>query len=421
MISSVATLAGQSFPTMRSSVLSVLFAAAGSAWAQTPDGIFPQVPSGLTVQFGETIVLAGETIPIDVAQKQPTIGLPAVLPGDNEGKKFVLVMVADVKDLDANGPSNTRRKRQNNEQQPDDPQHKSGQSTYLHYLAANLTLTGPSFNGSTRLDSTGDPLAPYVAPKPITGGSHRYMSLVFAQPDTFTVPDATSAAIKSRAAFDLRKFLTDTGLQLPLWGNNFIVVSSTPSSSASTKASITGGSTRTSLVTDHSTTTFPDGVEATYLITRTTTEIVPTNAAAAGSRSSFDAKTFPAGIIFTTGISGLVTQTTVSRSTYTTTLTGADGVSSFVTTGTATLVVTLTGVPAVERSTLSTSGVFTSTGVSIGADGKPTTFTSTFTSAGVTTVTRPAFATTAAAAGRVGDGVGERAGMAVLGALLVWF
>lgn len=115
----------------------------------------------------------------------------------------------------------------------------------LHWLATDITLT----NGSLTIPST--PGAPYLRPNPPAGDSpHRYVFLLYAQPDGFSIPSQYAninppVNSTARIGFNLTAFAADTSLNSPL-AANYITVQSTNSTPATpTTFPPAGGSTVT--------------------------------------------------------------------------------------------------------------------------------------------------------------------------------
>jgi hypothetical protein len=115
----------------------------------------------------------------------------------------------------------------------------------LHWLATDIDLS------KSPLAIPTTPGAPYQRPNPPAGDSaHRYVFLLFAQPDGFSIPSKYSSIdpptnSSARIGFDLTAFAADTSLRAPL-AANYITVQSALSATASTTFPPAGGSTGTS-------------------------------------------------------------------------------------------------------------------------------------------------------------------------------
>ncbi|KAE9977685.1 hypothetical protein BLS_001209 [Venturia inaequalis] len=208
----------------------ILLAVAGFTRAQSPPNVFPQVNNALIVQFGGEQVQAGSTLPSDVPQTLPTIGIQQQQVVQSSAR-YLMVMV----DLDAATAGNTKNKRETNAaaapaatdaaQQPDDLEHSGGRDTYLHAMIQDYQLTGgnPKFgNGASLLQTgTNGPLK-WQAPN-VQGQTHRYMMMLFDQPSGFVVPSGLQQKVQNRQNFDLRDFMLQANLPLPRYGTWFII------------------------------------------------------------------------------------------------------------------------------------------------------------------------------------------------------
>src|ERR1700712_3276714 len=73
--------------------------------------------------------------------------------------------------------------------QPVDPQHQNGQSTFLQALIQDYTFSGQQQgDGGTLLQQSSNGPANYVGPQPNSNTGHRYMMLLFDQPQNFQMP-----------------------------------------------------------------------------------------------------------------------------------------------------------------------------------------------------------------------------------------
>jgi hypothetical protein len=121
----------------------------------------------------------------------------------------------------------------------------------------------PNFNGGgvMMLSSSNSGPVAWQAPNP-TSGSHRYIFLLFEQPDGFTIPASMLTAATARTNFDLKDFIQQANLPLPSWGNYFAAGDGAAASSvigggAAVPSVVGGGAGVTTTYT--TATTFPDG------------------------------------------------------------------------------------------------------------------------------------------------------------------
>jgi hypothetical protein len=118
-------------------------------------------------------------------------------------------------------------------------------TTLLHWLVTDIDISRTPASVSTAGG------APYLQPNPPAGDSaHRYVFLLYAQPDGFAIPSKYSSIIPpqnttARIGFDLNTFVTDTSLKAPL-AANYITVQSTQSANVSTTFPPAGGATGSS-------------------------------------------------------------------------------------------------------------------------------------------------------------------------------
>jgi len=104
-----------------------------------------------------------------------------------------------------------------------------------HWLVNGVTLTGSSpLNVST---SSGVAITQYAGPAPAQGsGAHRYVILLFTQPDNFTAPDGLNTPNIGVSVFNLTDYVSSSNLG-PIVAGTYITVeegaaSFTPSSTA---------------------------------------------------------------------------------------------------------------------------------------------------------------------------------------------
>ncbi|KAF2667568.1 PEBP-like protein [Microthyrium microscopicum] len=184
--------------------------------AQTPNGFIPEVDTSLTIVYDGSSIPAGQQLPQSGISAEPEINIDSsLLTTPPNATTFVanattglLIMM----DLDV--PRNGTR------------------TTLLHWLSPNIDLstTPASFSSSQG--------APYLPPSPPAGDSpHRYVFLLFAQPDGFTIPSTFDninppSSSAARVGFDLTSFAAQTSLSLPL-AANYITVQNTSASASS--------------------------------------------------------------------------------------------------------------------------------------------------------------------------------------------
>lgn len=110
--------------------------------------------------------------------------------------------------------------------QPQDQAHQGGQSTYLQCMTQGMKISSTQFgSGTYQLTGGSGALAAYVPPNPSSSNSpaaHRYMGLLFEQPPNFTIPANLQTMVTSRQNFDLRDFIEQCNLPLPMWSNFFV-------------------------------------------------------------------------------------------------------------------------------------------------------------------------------------------------------
>jgi len=92
----------------------------------------------------------------------------------------------------------------------------------LHWLANDWTY-GENSDHTVTLNPPSESVVAYAGPAPPSGsGPHRYITLVYPQPDTFT-PPGTPAAGSGVALFNLTQYLADSGLTAAIAGTYFTV------------------------------------------------------------------------------------------------------------------------------------------------------------------------------------------------------
>ncbi|KAF2673266.1 hypothetical protein BT63DRAFT_152008 [Microthyrium microscopicum] len=216
--------------------------AAGFTLAQSPVGVWPQVPNPLIVTYGGQQIPVGSNVQKTTLGMFPQLGLP---PGSvSNGQKFLFIML----DIDANGavvkvqqtgsyptPSAAMPMASSiaaaapsgaiaPDLQPADPQHLGGASTHLMSMVQDFSFTTSLLGatGGTYLAQGNNGPVPYIIPNPI--GGHRYLMLLLDQPTGWSVPPAVQSLMDSRSEFDIRAFVNQSGLGVPRYGSWFVVV-----------------------------------------------------------------------------------------------------------------------------------------------------------------------------------------------------
>ncbi|AAW46410.1 nucleus protein, putative [Cryptococcus deneoformans JEC21] len=177
----------------------------------------------LSVTFGSTAISTGDTLDQDAVSSSPTL---AVSPASNatleSGQLYTVVMVdADIVGTDESTTEQTR-----------------------HWLVNSASLSTDSapyavnWTGSTSITD-------YAGPGPASGsGSHRYVIIVYAQPDTFSPPANLSQAGTPLSTMSLSSYVSESGLGNLITANYFqvengeatVTVSSTSAVDSSTLA-----------------------------------------------------------------------------------------------------------------------------------------------------------------------------------------
>lgn len=96
----------------------------------------------------------------------------------------------------------------------------------LHAMNTGFKATQQTLNGtSTLLASSDQGPAPYFGPGPPASDTipHRYVQLVFPQPDNLNISASDFANTAARLNFDVPSFMTQNGISAPL-SANFITV-----------------------------------------------------------------------------------------------------------------------------------------------------------------------------------------------------
>ncbi|KAF2143466.1 uncharacterized protein K452DRAFT_317600 [Aplosporella prunicola CBS 121167] len=194
---------------------------AGAAWAQTPPNFQPSTNVNLPATFDENKTVGapsffplGGVFSMNATQSQPTVYLPAnttMLGNGTLPATYILMMV----DPDAPSPSNTSISDVLHWLQPGIRQSRSVETTTTEHGVALAMLS----------NSTA-PLAPYMGPHPPSVAPHRYILMLFRQPDPsdFIPPPGFEAFFNGsqRTNFNLTSFLGAAGLGSPVAANYFL-------------------------------------------------------------------------------------------------------------------------------------------------------------------------------------------------------
>jgi phosphatidylethanolamine-binding protein len=113
-------------------------------------------------------------------------------------------------------------------------QNNGSNTTLLHWLL-------PGLSGTTILNSTATPLAPYFPPGPPPGQTHNYAVFLYKEPSKFAVPadyapffNNLTASVYNRVGFNLTRFAGEAGLGAAVAANWFLV--GTPNATTSSVA-----------------------------------------------------------------------------------------------------------------------------------------------------------------------------------------
>ncbi|CBY01497.1 hypothetical protein LEMA_P002840.1 [Plenodomus lingam JN3] len=201
----------------RSLLAAALMAA---AQAQTPPGFVPEVSTKLEVMFNSTTVeTPGQLLSKAATANQPRFALSSDLLDSSD--TYMLVML----DLDLPPLNGTTERR-----------------VLLHAMITDFKATQQQVAGSAALlASTASGPASYLPPGPPATDTqaHRYVELLFEQPDGFNVEASVFANVQDRLNFDIESFAAENNVDAPIAANFFTVdgrasaaASGTPSSSA---------------------------------------------------------------------------------------------------------------------------------------------------------------------------------------------
>jgi len=145
----------------------------------------------LDVSFGKGSLTPGQNLSVADVQPTPKLSLVPANSSVTLGPKLTLAMVdADVVGTD------------------------ESQGQTRHWLVNSVTVG----QGSTLDFSTAKNITNYAAPLPATGsGPHRYVMLLYTQPDSFT-PPANLSSTTGVGKFNFPAYVKSTGLQGPVAG-----------------------------------------------------------------------------------------------------------------------------------------------------------------------------------------------------------
>ncbi|KAF2456876.1 phosphatidylethanolamine-binding protein [Lineolata rhizophorae] len=184
---------------MRSATALSAILLAAFAQAQTPEGFTPEVEDRLEVIVGDTYVSpAGLELTEAETQPKPQIGTnDTVL----EGTYVYMVIDPDAPIFNPDG----------------------SRSTVCHAVLSDYTSSGMTNDAGTNLLTTTStsPLE-YMGPAPPAEDppfAHRYIHMLFEQPDDFEVPPEMQASLQQRINFDFDGFREATGLGDPIRAN----------------------------------------------------------------------------------------------------------------------------------------------------------------------------------------------------------
>jgi phosphatidylethanolamine-binding protein (PEBP) family uncharacterized protein len=182
-------------------LVSTILLAGTTVLAQTtPEGFAPSANATLDVYYGTTYVSPGAMIKKSVTQKAPVIGATGTA---LTGKYLLALIDLDVPGALLGGPAGSRL-------------------TNLHALLQDYTASGTTQNGTATLTTKSTTPAAYQGPAPPSENPahpHKYVFLLFKQPDNFAVPSSQKSAVQQRMRFNITTFVKDAGLAAPVAGN----------------------------------------------------------------------------------------------------------------------------------------------------------------------------------------------------------
>jgi len=112
-------------------------------------------------------------------------------------------------------------------------------TTYpLIWLANNWTY-GENDDHTVTLDPPNSSVVDYSLPAPASGtGPHRYVSLIYAQPENFTAPPSPAPGSTNVTSFNLPTYLTSAGLNPAIAGTYFTVEEGTATVSVAATSAV---------------------------------------------------------------------------------------------------------------------------------------------------------------------------------------
>ncbi|EED15411.1 conserved hypothetical protein [Talaromyces stipitatus ATCC 10500] len=191
----------------------VALLAATRAQSQTPPGFKPSTELHLGVTFQDGVsVQAGHELLANEAKSAPQLDLHSLLaihhtqtPFYHSTWKFMVFMI-DI-DVERNGTK----------------------YPLLHWYQPDLILSGRTGRLSIESDSN-MPKAMYAGPAPPPGPAHRYVEVIFKQPERYELPadfeKFLENTIAARLGFDIEQFVKEAGLSEPVAGNWFLTATS---------------------------------------------------------------------------------------------------------------------------------------------------------------------------------------------------
>lgn len=172
--------------------------------AQTPPGFVPEVQTKLEVMFNATpVATPGQMLTKAATENQPRIALSSNLVDSTE--TYMLVML----DLDLPPVNGSTERR-----------------SLLHAMITDFKATQQQVAGSSMLlASTASGPASYIPPGPPATDTqaHRYVELLFEQPDDFNVQASDFTSVEDRLDFDIATFMTANDVDAPIAANYFAV------------------------------------------------------------------------------------------------------------------------------------------------------------------------------------------------------
>jgi hypothetical protein len=231
--------------------------------------------------------------------------------------------------------------------------------------------TQVSDNGSPSVSSQSTGPASYLPPSPTAPDGHRYMIMLFEQPQGWKLPASLQQAVSQRKDFDVRKFMSETGFAVPVYSNWMIISPQGRPLTISTASSLT---------------TLPNGGPT---ITLPVTTTVPVSGAAASSlvSSALGGHSVISGVptFYTTGFIGFTVLTSKVTTEYTITAQLPGGSFTLIpTTATLTTTRAFSGVSHISLTTYVAAATETLT-ESGAIDGQATTWTTTVVNVGYAT------------------------------------